>query len=333
MNTEEYNFDDIEPVIEETPDELKDVVLCKIMYTPEFITTFSYLKALMLKGEKSKRAMYVATSAIALVPAHYTVWNYKFEIVKELATNGEYDLNDELKWCDEIALNNEKNYQIWHYRETIIELLIELKFNNDKTKYDLNKEYEIVHEMLDSDEKNYHVWSHKRWAVVYFGLFKNAKELEYTKFLIDRDVRNNSAWNFRHFVNFGTDNDEVEDNNNVLNEIEFTKGYIELSFTNPSSWNYMKFLYSLCKKLELQQGITEIKQLVEKYSVLDLKEGDDVEKVLENRRISIPAFELLCDIYKDEGKVEQMKGVYTLLGETLDPVRRNYWEYRMSLVV
>lgn len=331
MNNDKYNFDDITPLpISDEAPETQHVLLCKIMYTPEFETVFSYLRALMAKDELSERAMYVACCAISLVPAHYTVWRYKYRIVEKLVEEGVYDADDELKWCAELAINNEKNYQIWQYRELIIELKIRYDLGQDRRKYCLEDEYDIIHQMLDSDEKNYHVWSHKRWLVSYFGLFQDVRELDYTKELIEKDVRNNSAWNFRHFLIFGTDEDSTVEDEWILREINFTKHYIESSITNPSSWNYMKFLYSTCNKKQLIDGLSQIKALADRYSCNGDFNGD-LDTAVKEKRLSVPAVELLSDIYKDEGKVEQQKNVYNLLGTELDPVRKNYWAYKISL--
>ncbi|KAG0687564.1 CAAX geranylgeranyltransferase alpha subunit [Pichia californica] len=326
MNTDEYNFDDIIPLEDGAPEGLEDIVLCKIMYTDEFKMVFSYLRALMAKNEYSKRSNYVACYAISLVPAHYTVWNYKFDIVKSLYENGEYSINEEFKWCNKIALENEKNYQIWQYRELLIKLMIENEFNDDKNKYNLDHEYEIINKMLDSDEKNYHVWSHKRWIVEYFNLFHNLKELENTEILLERDVRNNSVWNFRNFINFK--DDDVTNNNNLIDiivkEVDFTISKIKESITNPSSWNYFKHLYNLSKESitdetldnkKLEECISKIKKIVDDYTCSAV----DVENKLAEKSLSVPAFELLADMYRDDGCHQEMVTVCSLLGEELDP--------------
>lgn len=326
MDTDEYTFEDITPIpIGDESAETKDVVLCKIMYTEEFKVVFAYLRALMEKGELSRRALYVACRAISLVPAHYTVWEYKYRIVEQLASEQEYDILEELEWCSDIALKNEKNYQIWHYREMVIGLLVRTGHAGDREKYDLGNEYEIVNAMLANDEKNYHVWSYKRWMVEYFGLFRNDAEMAYTEQMISADVRNNSAWNFRHFLVFG---DGRYGKECIVEEIGFTALQIEQAITNPSSWNYMRFLYSLCVQEGLRDGAQEIKAVVLKYSsVLDARELD-----LSKERMAVPAYELLASVYRTEGDKQKERCVYTLLRDRLDPVRKNYWNYCISLV-
>lgn len=322
MNNDHFRFDDltIAPEMDDTED-FKDVVLCKILYTEEFKIVFSHLKALMKADELSQRALYAACKAIALVPAHYTVWEYKYRIVEKLVKSNEYTIEEELEWCSETAITNEKNYQIWHYRGRIIDLLIQVKYNGDKTSYNLHEEYGIISVMLDRDEKNYHVWSYKRWLVQHFQLFRDEIEIKYTADMIDKDVRNNSAWNFRHFVIFG---DKKFTNENIINEIDYAISKIEEAITNPSSWNYMKFLFSEGTLGEINN---RIKPVVLKYSEFIGEEYLDQN----SNRVSVPAFELLSQIYHQEGAFAKEKAVYTLLANQLDCVRANYWIYRSSM--
>lgn len=326
MSFERYNFDDVVPMpVASEESDVKDVVLCKIMYSENFLKVFGYLRALMEKNELSKRALSVACEAISIVPAHYTVWTYKFEIVKHLISNGEYDIKEELDWCSDIALNNEKNYQIWRYREMVIELYIKTKCGGDKSKYNLESEYEIVHEMLVRDEKNYHVWSHKRWIVEYMNLFNDKREYEFVEKMILDDVRNNSAWNFRYFVVFGLKNTGLRvDDTLIENEIRYTIERINVSITNPSSWNYLKALYRMLDKSKLATCplFAMIHQTVVQYSDIS-----NVELALNEDRLSVPAVELLADIQGDQQQSSEQQHTYQLL-QTLDPVRHNYWKHR-----
>lgn len=48
-------------------------------------------------------------------PAFYTIWNYRFNIVRHMMAESDDTtsyLNKELDWLDEVTLNNPKNYQI-----------------------------------------------------------------------------------------------------------------------------------------------------------------------------------------------------------------------------
>jgi protein farnesyltransferase/geranylgeranyltransferase type-1 subunit alpha len=101
------------------------------------------------------------------------------------------DLRAEIKFLNEKALNHEKNYQIWHHRQLIMDKL------GDPTG-----EAEFVSWMFEKDSKNYHVWSYRQWLVKRFNLWDDG-ELEYVEKLLEKDIRNNSAWNHRFFLVFG----------------------------------------------------------------------------------------------------------------------------------
>ncbi len=58
--------------------------------------------------------------------------------------------------------------------------------------------------MLKQDSKNYHVWSYRQFLVKRFDLWDKPEELEWTHSMIEADVRNNSAWNHRHYLVFGS---------------------------------------------------------------------------------------------------------------------------------
>ena len=52
--------------------------------------------------------------------------------------------------------------------------------------------------MLIEDSKNYHAWAHRQWILEEFNLWEG--ELEFIDHMLLNDLRNNSAWNQRHFV-------------------------------------------------------------------------------------------------------------------------------------
>ena len=68
-----------------------------------------------------------------------------------------------------------------------------------------------------------------------FSLFE--KELEYVERLLEEDIRNNSAWNQRFFVN---QNVHAKLEGDLLSkELEFTMKAIEKVPGNESAWNYL----------------------------------------------------------------------------------------------
>lgn len=114
---------------------------------------YNYFRAVVVKGEKSERALELTENALRLNAANYTVWQYRRDILKELKS----DLAKELSYIEDVILNNPKNYQVWHHRRVIVEHL------NDG-----GHELELTAKVLALDAKNYHAWQHRQWAIVAF---------------------------------------------------------------------------------------------------------------------------------------------------------------------
>lgn len=82
------------------------------------------------------------------------------------------------------------------------------------------KEIEFTTRAIALDSKNYNTWAYRQWALCHFwGIDADwdtsdeadtkkqrvwEAELSYAQLLIEDDVRNNSAWNHRFFVVFGS---------------------------------------------------------------------------------------------------------------------------------
>ena len=87
---------------------------------------------------------------------NYTAWFYRRKCIEKLGL----PLEDEMEWLQECGLSMEKNYQIWHHRRCIAEMLGD-RFNTDA-------EMEFLEEIFDSDRKNYHAWSYRIWLIERF---------------------------------------------------------------------------------------------------------------------------------------------------------------------
>ncbi|QPG75169.1 hypothetical protein FOA43_002517 [Brettanomyces nanus] len=304
-----YNYSDVKTLPLDSP-ETKGIAVCKILYSEEYKKLMSCLRGLMAVNELSPRALYMTELVIGKVAAHYTVWLYRYKNIKKIVEETDKEgwhrvLEDELKWCGRVALANEKNYQIWHYREDIIELMISHLYGGDSDKYDVEKEeFPIIETLIDRDEKNYHVWTHRRWLVERFKMYGSPRELEFTEKRLAEDVRNNSAWNHRFFVLFGGKGEEFEADFDT--ELGFVKRQVCRSPTNPSSWNYLR---GICAK----KGFVQLKEFVTQFT--EQKETDPV----------IPALEILAEIYKEEKQQDKWREVYEQL-KKVDPIRQNYWE-------
>lgn len=119
---EEYDYSDVKPLPIET--DLQDE-LCRIMYTEDYKRLMGLARALISLNELSPRALQLTAEIIDVAPAFYTIWNYRFNIVRHMMSESEdivLYLNKELDWLDEVTLNNPKNYQIWSYRQSLLKL-------------------------------------------------------------------------------------------------------------------------------------------------------------------------------------------------------------------
>lgn len=113
-----------------------------------------------------------------------------------MALGAETDWEAELQFCDDISLEQQKNYQVWYHRQTVIEKLLALEKITILALAD--RDFALCDKMLEEDSKNYHVWSYRQWAVVRYGCWE--RELAFVERCLQRDVRNNSAWNQRFWI-------------------------------------------------------------------------------------------------------------------------------------
>ncbi|CAM9223996.1 unnamed protein product [Phaeothamnion confervicola] len=189
-------------------------------------------RAVMAIDELSERALSLTSHVIDINAAHYTAWHYRRRCLAALGK----DLEPELRFIEQIAEENPKNYQIWYHRRVVVE-----------RHGDASHELPFVSRVLEDDAKNYHAWSHRQWCLLRFGGGSGnagasggdsgtsdgnvsgiasasasgpgkksseaassasaavssslwSGELMYLDGLLADDVRNNSAWNHRWFV-------------------------------------------------------------------------------------------------------------------------------------
>ncbi|ABN64639.2 protein farnesyltransferase / geranylgeranyltransferase type I alpha subunit [Scheffersomyces stipitis CBS 6054] len=300
----DYNFDDVEPVKinEEYPQ------LCQILYDEEYTKTMGILLALLQKSEYSERAFFLTQKGIELLASHYTIWIYRFDILIHLNK----DLFEELDWCEQIALENEKNYQIWNYRQLVISRIVATTDKSSSKKFEPHREFPILEAMLDSDPKNHHVWAYRKWFVEKFALYDDSKENEFVNGVIAADLRNNSAWSHRFFLKFSQDK---EINKQVFEaESEFVQAMIADSPQNPSTWNYLTGMYNKYK-----QSLSELEEFCLKFVQFVDGQVQAVE--------SSYALEVLAKIY-EVNKTDTSVALYDALALKYDPIRVNYWNYQ-----
>ncbi|EEQ88584.1 CaaX farnesyltransferase alpha subunit Ram2, variant [Blastomyces dermatitidis ER-3] len=316
--------------------------LATIAYAPEYEEATSYLRAVMAANEMSERALELTGDVILMNPAHYTVWLYRAQILVALKK----DLNEEIEWVNKLALQCLKNYQIWHHRQLIMS-------NLEAFPTLPGTEQQFLMQVFALDSKNYHVWTYRHWLVRHFKLWDHPQELADVETLIDQDVRNNSAWNHRWTLKFGPRGDvdsgmpvgvvdkhgpkgslDVVDEELIDAELEYAKDKILLAPENKSPWAYARGVLRAAGR-----PLAELKGFAAKFI---LEEVDSEGSVVKCQVKSSLAVEWLADVYVEEAEekdAEEEKArkaeavrMLTLLKDKYDPIRKNYWDYRIRML-
>jgi protein farnesyltransferase/geranylgeranyltransferase type-1 subunit alpha len=295
---------DVQPV----PQDDGPYPICPINYSEQFRETMDYFRAIILKDERSERALQLTNEAIELNAANYTAWYFRRLCLFALGS----DLKSELHRMIEVALDNSKNYQVWYHRRLLLE---KLKADPDAAVL-ANKELELTAMALKDDNKNYHAWSHRQWVLSTFKVWD--KELDYIESLIKLDWRNNSAWNQRYFVLTST-----TDMNNDLKakEIEFAIKWIKTSPNNSSPWTYMLGLVKDNKFSDFPMIAEFCNESKNKYVTC---------AHLFSTLIDICEEEYLAT--KDGAKLTEALGYCDLLANSIDELRKKYWLYKKGLL-
>lgn len=195
------------------------------------------------------------------------------------------------------------------------------------------RELPFLRKMLALDSKNYHVWTYSQWLCQHFydTLALSSAELQFTDDLVREDVRNNSAWNHRYYLCFGLDElkygkkEVVVDEEVVEREVEYAKGKIELAPQNPSPWLYLK---GVCRKgIGRDFGTDkELRRFVEQFAGEDGCGGKGTR--------SSHAVDWLSEWHAEsaEGERERARKMLERLGGKWDPIRKNYWDWRIRVM-
>lgn len=313
-NYKAYSWSDVDPI----PQNDGPNPLAPIAYSEKFKESMGLLRACMKKEEYSERALALTGAVIKQNPAHYTAWEYRFQILKRIGKSviprDQWFVKDieppvvEIgTWLDEMCLGNPKNYQVWNYRQHL-EVPLSVEFYRG--------EHALVDFILDDDSKNFHAWSHLKWVITRGPeYFNTVEELKFSDKYLTRDVRNNSAWSFRYFVFDKDSTNCLADQDRFLDEFNFIKSKIDSAPQNESVWNYLRGLFSRYKK-----DIEDLETLCLQYCDLsgELPSND-----------SVYALELLEDIYVKQGKLNLAEDALSRLGKML-PMKKGYWNYKRT---
>ncbi|KAI1367573.1 prenyltransferase alpha subunit [Xylaria arbuscula] len=318
-------WDDVVPIPQEEP----EGALAAIAYADDYAEAMAYLRAVMVLKEHSPRCLQLTEHIIEMNPAHYTVWLYRFEIVRAL----NMPIPDEIEWLNDVSLEHLKNYQIWHHRQQLLDHYYPNMQSDENAVAALAaSELEFLADILEKDTKNYHVWSYRQYLVRKLGLWDLEDEMRTIELLISQDVRNNSAWSHRFFLVFdnphqstpgshSTEYDSKVPADVIDREISYGQEKIELAPQNQSPWNYLRGVL-----VKGGKPLGTVREFAETF-ITALGEGEDKEEVRSSH-----ALDLLADIYKEAGEKDKADLCLRRLGEKWDRIREAYWEYRRRML-
>ncbi|KOS17051.1 Protein farnesyltransferase/geranylgeranyltransferase type-1 subunit alpha [Escovopsis weberi] len=314
-------WDDVAPIAYDEPAD----ALARIAYPDAYAEATSYLRAVMAVDEHSPRALRLTETVIGMNPAHYTVWLYRFQIIKALGLPA----TDEIAWLNEVALDHLKNYQIWNHRQLLLD------FHHPSLAGDpaalrrfAKSELDFATRILEEDTKNYHVWCYRQYLVARLGLFTPA-ELCATQSMIEDDLRNNSAWSHRFFLVFSdpdnstpgcgpTQHDPRVPPATIDRELAYAREKILLAPQNQSAWHYLR---GVLVKGGRALG-SEAAFVAQFFDNL----GDDAAETVRSSH----ALDLMSEVYAAAGDVDKARLCLQRLWEKWDPVREGYWRYRSA---
>ncbi|KAI8465579.1 MAG: hypothetical protein J3K34DRAFT_525239 [Monoraphidium minutum] len=242
-----------------------------IQYAERHAEALSYFRAVLAKGEKSTRAHDLARHLIGFNGADYTAWQWRWRCAQALGT----DLEEEAALTERIARDSAKNYQLWNHRR---------KVAGARGPGGAAAELAFAARALDGDEKNYHAWAHRQArrgggggrctaggpgaVVAAAGCWE--EELRYSEAMIERDVRNNSAWAQRAFIKLALLKQQQQQQQQqagappptaqqpqpggaaraallqlLPGEFEYVSAQLAVAPRNESAWNYLLGLFAL----------------------------------------------------------------------------------------
>ncbi|KAI1438694.1 prenyltransferase alpha subunit [Xylaria sp. CBS 124048] len=316
-------WDDIVPIPQDDP----DGALAAIAYAEDYAEAMAYLRAVMASKEHTTRCLRLTEHIIDMNPAHYTVWLYRFDVVKAL----NIPIPDEFAWLNNVSLEHLKNYQIWHHRQLLMDLYYPtIQSEKDAVQALILEEHNFLFEILQKDTKNYHVWGYRQYLVRKLGLWDSVDELHSIEVMIDEDVRNNSAWSHRFFLVFSnparstpgshsTEYDPKVPADIIDREILYAQEKIHLAPQNQSPWNYLRGVV-----IKGGRPLGTVREYVETF-VTNLGEDDEREKVRSSH-----ALDFLADIYQEADEKDKAALCLRRLAEKWDRIRHGYWQYRQQ---
>ena len=204
----------------------------------------------------------------------------------------------ELQFCDDLALAQQKNYQVWRHRAACVARLGEAVRERDLA---------FCARMLQEDSKNYHVWSYRQTAVLHFQALQ--AEEAFSREMIDKDVRNNSAWNERFWVM--SELGLLRDAAACKREVEFALERARKAPSNESPWLYIR-------------GISQHHP--------DAVDIEHLQRLAAQWMLCVPVRALLVHLFERQNRFDDALALCKECATQVDPIHGKYWNYKAGVI-
>lgn len=202
----------------------------------------------------------LTTDLLELNPEHYTVWNYRRELLTELNDNAL--LQKDLRLIEQLMVRYPKVYWLWNHRRWVLKQL------GSEAPWD--RELGLVTKMLEYDGRNFHGWRYRREVVKTIEEIKGQsmaeEELKYTTSKINANFSNFSAWFNRSQL---LDKVAAESKEKQLQaELEYSRSAVFMDPEDQSAWTYYRWLltndqFKAEQAKVIHNEIEQIKELAE----------------------------------------------------------------------
>lgn len=272
---------------------------------------------------------------------HYTVWNYRRQIVLHLFRQQKYSESDqsrilhiELQIVMKTLERNPKSYAGFHHRAWCVE-------QDQGGAIDLHQELALCSKFLSLDSRNFHCWDYRRFIVERAGI-KLKEELKYSRRLIEENFSNYSAWHYRTTLIPRICKDNAKKlGKRIRRELEMVKNAFYTEPNDQSAWLYHRWLlgkdgYSTMIRLDrLNDGGGKTMSNVHEYQLSSeelVAEYEAIKEFLSVEPRSKWGLLTYCVLIQAltargeviEGATQKVKGVFETLVE-IDQIRKHYY--------